>query len=67
MNCEVPNSKFSAFASSFGATASKRSEDGQIPEKLQAPSRKMARRVLEFEIWSFFGVWNLEFGTYVRG
>jgi hypothetical protein len=34
------SSKFSAFAVSFGATASKRSEDGQVPKKFQVPSSK---------------------------
>jgi hypothetical protein len=37
---KIPNPKFSAFAFSFGATASKRSEDGQAPEKSEVPSER---------------------------
>jgi hypothetical protein len=38
----------------------------QVPEKLQAPSSKMAR-LSELEFWRFSGIWNLEFGTFLLG
>jgi hypothetical protein len=47
---KVPNSKFSAFALSFGATAAKRSEDGQVPKKAEIPSSKGRWGAGEFSI-----------------
>src|ERR1041385_3727970 len=34
----------------------------QVPKKFQIPSSRSACNELEFEVWSFFGTWNLGFG-----
>jgi hypothetical protein len=40
----------------------------QTPKEFQHPNSQMrnsgATEVLRFEIWSFLGAWNLEFGTF---
>jgi hypothetical protein len=40
----------------------------QAPEKFQAPNPKCRSDTaeLELEIWSFFGVWSLVFGVFIR-
>ena len=45
-----------------------RNSKTQAPEKFQTPGSKIRTRAAasEFETWSFFGVWNLGFGDFIR-
>src|SRR2546429_6216936 len=45
-----------------------RNSKTQAPGKFQTPGSKIRTRAAasEFETWSFFGVWNLGFGDFIR-
>src|SRR6266576_2578947 len=51
----------------LNSLTSGRNPKSQAPEKSQAPNSNDGRpaRVLELEIWSFFGIWCLVFGAFI--